>query len=267
MDLGDRDTGHWEDAARVERVKRVLRRVQPLTGAGVALLRLTYRTLRPVLAFRGELPVLLARRRLIGCGVEVGVKRGEFSEQLLSRWPGHLLSVDPWLSGGEDWVNVDNVEQPRHEAFYEETRHRLAGFGERSTIWRMTGAEAAARVPRRSLDFVYLDARHDYESVKQDLACWFDRMRPGGVLAGHDYIDGLLPEGDFGVRSAVDEFFAARGLPVRHTFADPPFLSWWVLVPRASRSVSARAGHARPRRAGARRGPRSAAPGRARVEP
>ena len=91
----------------------------------------------------------------------------------------------------------------------------------------------AERLPHHSLDFVYLDARHDYDSVMSDLAEWHDRLRPGGVIAGHDYVDGDFVDGLFGVESAVNEFFGARGLRVRATFADPPWFSWWVQIPRA----------------------------------
>jgi cephalosporin hydroxylase len=54
---------------------------------------------------------------------------------------------------------------------------------------------------------VYLDADHSKAGVLADLKLWMPKVRPGGVIAGHDYLDGDLPEGDFGVRSAVLEFF------------------------------------------------------------
>jgi hypothetical protein len=84
------------------------------------------------------------------------------------------------------------------------------------------------------MDFVYIDARHDYESVKEDLHAWFDKVRPGGILAGHDYADGILVQGDFGVKTAVDEFFAERGIPVHITEGPSPvemFPSWVVVIP------------------------------------
>jgi hypothetical protein len=199
--------------------------------------RLAYRSRHAVLPIRGELPFLLNQRGLVGCGVEVGVKRGEFSELLLDRWHGaHVISVDPWLSQSPgEWDDAGNVDQDEQDAYYAETARRLARFGDRSTIWRQTGEEAAARIPHHSLDFVYLDARHDYTSVLSDLGDWVDKIRPGGVFAGHDYVDGHFEAGDFGVRSAVDEFFAARDLKVRATRADLPWRSWWVQLPAPGR--------------------------------
>ncbi len=194
--------------------------------------RATYRFPRPVLPDRRELPVMLNRRGLLGCAIEVGVGRGEFSEALLHVWRGrHLLSVDPWSQAPADgYRDIANVSQDEHERLHRETLARLSRYGSRSTVWRMTGTEAAARLPAYCLDFVYLDARHDRASVLADLDQWFDKVRPGGVLAGHDYVDGSFPEGEFGVRSAVDEFLARRHLKVRATFADPPWPSWYVLL-------------------------------------
>ena len=106
----------------------------------------------------------------------------------------------------------------------------MARFGERSSVWRMYGDEGAERIPHHSMDFVYLDARHDYRSVASDLAVWIDKVRPGGVLCGHDYMDADASDADFGVKAAVDDFFAARSQTVKATLRDLPWRSWYVLL-------------------------------------
>ena len=186
-----------------------------------------------VLANRRELPTLLNRRGLLGRAVEIGVANGDFSEHILTRWRGaHLQSVDPWRAAPPDeYVDVSNRSQEQHDEAYEITKQRLARFGERSTVWRMTSMEAASRIPPGSLDFAYLDGRHDYESVKQDLELWYDKVRIGGIFAGHDYRDGVFPQGVFGVKSAVDEFFGAKRLRVKTTHIDAPWRSWFVRIP------------------------------------
>ncbi|MFN8666488.1 MAG: class I SAM-dependent methyltransferase [Gemmatimonadaceae bacterium] len=196
-------------------------------------IRDSYRSTLAFVPTRVELPILLNERRLFGCGVEIGVQKGEYSEVLLKYWRGrHLISVDPWREDApENYIDIANVQQTVHDSFYEVTRKRLEPFAERSSIWRMTSIEAAPRIPDYSLDFVYIDARHDYPSVLEDLAAWFPKVRPGGIVAGHDYIDGNFPAGEFGVKSAVDEFFAARELAVYSTLLDPPWLTWLVEVP------------------------------------
>ena len=161
------------------------------------------------------------------------MKTGKYSDWLLSRWRGkELVSVDPWLSMDPDeYVDRSNVPQAEFERFYRETCARLARHGARSSIWRITSVEAAAKVPDGSLDFVYIDARHDYASVTEDLEAWYPKLRPGAVFAGHDYVDGEFLQGSFYVKSAVDEFFGRRGISVHATegpSAVELFPSWLV---------------------------------------
>lgn len=205
--------------------------------------RPTYKSTIMRVPSRDELPALLNARRLTGRGAEIGVKQGRYSNELLSKWRGdELISIDPWLSADPDeYVDRSNVSQDAFEGYYQETRERLEPYGSRSSIWRMTSVEAAAKVADRSLDFAYIDARHDYASVKEDVEAWCTKVRPGGILAGHDYVDGDLPEGEFYVKSAVDEFFGARGIPVHGTegpSAVESFPTWIVEVPEEGIAVT-----------------------------
>jgi SAM-dependent methyltransferase len=45
---------------------------------------------------------------------------------------------------------------------------------------------AADEFADESVDLVFLDADHTYEGVKADLAAWYPKVKPGGLLAGHD---------------------------------------------------------------------------------
>jgi predicted O-methyltransferase YrrM len=81
-----------------------------------------------------------------------------------------------------------------------------AGLLSDITVHRCGSVEAASTFQDQSLDFVFIDARHTFDAVSQDLAAWWPKLRPGGLIAGHDYI--YSP----GVKAAVDRFVAARGL-------------------------------------------------------
>jgi len=48
-------------------------------------------------------------------------------------------------------------------------------------------SEAAALYENESLDFVFIDASHDFESIKRDISAWFPKVKMGGLFAGHDY--------------------------------------------------------------------------------
>jgi Methyltransferase domain/galactosyl transferase GMA12/MNN10 family len=183
---------------------------------------------------RDDLPVMLNRFGLVAVGAEVGVQSGAYSAWILHRWAGaSLISIDPWQADdSEAYIDIANVEQSRHDELYRATVHRLAPFGTRSQIWRTTGTDAIRLVDDGALSFVYLDARHAEADVAEDLALWEPKVQLGGIVAGHDYFDGVIPAGDFGVKSAVDRYFGERDWTIHETVADRPFSSWWVIKPR-----------------------------------
>ncbi len=71
---------------------------------------------------------------------------------------------------------------------------------------QMPSVEAAPAFGNRSLDFVFIDAAHDYANVKADINAWWPKVKVGGWIGGHDY-DPSWP----GVIQAVNEFFRDRG--------------------------------------------------------
>lgn len=70
---------------------------------------------------------------------------------------------------------------------------------------RDTSLNVSKKFEDESLDFVFIDASHEYEDVKNDILAWLPKVKPGGILAGHDY----YPEGCYdwfpGVKKAVNE--------------------------------------------------------------
>jgi predicted O-methyltransferase YrrM len=68
----------------------------------------------------------------------------------------------------------------------------------------------------RYFDIVYIDASHDYESVKNDINFWKTKVRKGGIICGDDYISGWP-----GVVEAVDEIFGNKINTVGNQ-------QWWV---------------------------------------
>lgn len=130
-----------------------------------------------------------------GAGAEIGVLYGDTSYHLLNEIPNlNLYSVDPYLPYDEP----DRTAQ--HMAQYEQqARDKLSKFGSRSIMMKNTSVEAAPTITDGSLDFVFIDAQHTYEACKEDIETWFPKIRPGGLITGHDY------RWD-GVNRAVNEF-------------------------------------------------------------
>lgn len=127
-------------------------------------------------------------------GAEIGVKEGDYSETMLKLNPGLLLaSIDPWevsayYEHGEPHIRGDGIpdEQSVYWGYYQNALKKLSQYPG-SNIYRLKSMEAAKHFPDNSLDFVYIDGNHDFEHCTQDICEWSRKVRPGGIVAGHDY--------------------------------------------------------------------------------
>ena len=68
---------------------------------------------------------------------------------------------------------------------------------------KKSSVEASKDFEDGSLDLVYIDAAHDYDSVKQDILTWLPKIKKGGFIAGHDY----RYDPNIGVYEAVNDIF------------------------------------------------------------
>jgi hypothetical protein len=137
-------------------------------------------------------------------GMEVGVADGRYSELFLSM-NRDLPSSPPW-----HWHMVEPFPNPPfHYRFPAATLHekyknkasnkhkqenlnweaRKVGTNARLHMYRnlSTAESFLAAIRDTQLDFLYLDGAHDYATVKEELRLMWGNVRPGGVLAGHDY--------------------------------------------------------------------------------
>ena len=116
-------------------------------------------------------------------GAEIGVEQGKYSNHLLRHVPNlQLWCVDPWQTYDR---YKDHVEQAKLDSFYAEAQERLRGLN--AVVHRSTSMDAVTDVPENLLDFVYIDGNHDFEFVVNDIIEWTKRVRPGGIVAGHDF--------------------------------------------------------------------------------
>ena len=53
----------------------------------------------------------------------------------------------------------------------------------------MFSTEATKLIPDGSLDFAYIDARHDYCGIIEDLHSYWSKVQSGEIIAGHDFRD------------------------------------------------------------------------------
>lgn len=119
---------------------------------------------------------------------EIGVWLGETSYFFSQFFPeAHLYLIDPWKPSKQ---YLENGQGPSHiQQEYDWARqnvHRLFQNNSQVSILQKTSHDALSLVPNH-LDLVFIDGDHSYEAVKHDIQNWKKKVRPGGILAGHDY--------------------------------------------------------------------------------
>lgn len=119
-------------------------------------------------------------------GVEIGVLDGIYSAILCETNPDlKLYSVDKWEVYP---IYKNRRRQWQYNIFYDEAQKKLAPYKNCQIIkeWSM---DAVKMFPDESLDFVFIDANHDFEHITEDIAQWGKKVRVGGIISGHDFGD------------------------------------------------------------------------------
>lgn len=62
--------------------------------------------------------------------------------------------------------------------------------------------DVASKFKDESIDFIFIDASHDYDNVLADIKAWYPKLKPGGMIAGDDYAGCWQ-----GVIDAVNDYF------------------------------------------------------------
>jgi predicted O-methyltransferase YrrM len=180
--------------------------------------------LRPALAIEGmtsrlDLAWLAERARQADVVVEVGCYQGRSTRALADACGGVVYAVDTWDG---PCLREDGTETGRDwgvwRAFARHLRHHIASG---RVVPMQTSSTEAARVlagHRVQVDLAFIDADHRKAGVAADLAALRPLMRPGGLMAGHDYHNARWP----GVAQAVQEAFGDAVQVYRSI--------WWVRV-------------------------------------
>jgi len=153
-------------------------------------------------AHRREFPAMLDSLGVKSVA-EIGVGRGWFAKTLLASHINRYIGIDPWPNPIDAERRIEALEllaDPRVE------------------IIEQSSADVAGSISDGSIDCVYIDSNHDYDSVYNDLVQWWPKCRR--MIAGHDY--GLWNHASgcpFGVIPAVERFASERGLAINVTGA------------------------------------------------
>ena len=161
--------------------------------------------------------------------LEVGVEAGHFSKKLMAVLePSELHLLDPWevnLFNGKVYSQghmrgVPTAHSNINMQIQIGERYRKEIQDGKVKMHRGYSHSLASNFETAYFDFIYLDGCHLYESVKQDLIDYVEKVHFQGILGGHDYISKettFVQEGvtysnqlGYGIKQAVDEFLVER---------------------------------------------------------
>lgn len=149
-------------------------------------------------------------------GAEVGVRKGEFTERFCMAGL-RMFAIDPWMAygnGGRIWN-----DQEFQDDLYRAAKWRLGSYGDMVKIVRKPSRVAVLEFRNRSLDFVYIDGDHEFPEVVFDIYEWGKKVRPGGMVSGHDYFNSSKHRIPVHVKAAVDAIVELQGIE-----------NWWVIA-------------------------------------
>lgn len=145
--------------------------------------------------------------------VEIGVLKGDFSRMILDIiCPKHLVLIDPFTTSEKSLYGNELNNLPTSYSDEKDYAEVLNRFSKEVVSGQIITSpkysyESVSDWPDSFFDIVYHDASHKYEDIKRDLNDWLPKLKPQGLMCGHDYIE---HEG-FGVIQAVDEFCKEHG--------------------------------------------------------
>ena len=133
-----------------------------------------------------------------------------------------VVCVDTWLGSPEHFADTKNefVQSLRYTNGWPNLYYTFAsnviraGLADQITPLPLP-SESAIEVLKRlnaSVDLIHIDGAHEYEPALRDIACYWEILRPEGVMICDDYA------GWPGVTKAVNEFFGQQGVPIYSSF-------------------------------------------------
>jgi len=137
------------------------------------------------------------RHRLVGA--EIGVAYGTHASYYLKELDIEcVFLIDPYIEYENYTCQAGKLKESL-EAVEKIAHTKLCGYEQKIKWIKKKSAEASQLIADDSLDFVYRDGNHSYDSVVEDISLYYSKLKKGGLFSGHDY--------DWeGVKRAVDEF-------------------------------------------------------------
>ena len=133
---------------------------------------------------------------------EIGCYQGESTEIFCSSSKiTKLHAIDPWTNGFDDtdYISLKSVcDMEKVESRFDYRMNKF--FDNKCVKMKLTSEQACKHFEDHVLDFVYIDANHQYDEVCNDIERWLPKIKKDGFVGGHDV-------GLDGVSRAIIRFF------------------------------------------------------------
>ena len=165
------------------------------TSRGKMIRKIIYHVYNRLKTYRWEVLARLINKNNLTSYAEIGVWKGETTKYILEHCKGleKVYCVDSYTNNN-DLFDEDKIAEAR-TSVYPLFKHPKVTFIEEPS------AEASKEIKDKSLDLIFIDADHSYKDCKQDILCWYPKLKEGGILCGHDYAIEYM-----GVINSVSEF-------------------------------------------------------------
>jgi hypothetical protein len=162
---------------------------------------------------RADIPAFLQQQALNNRICEVGVRFGYNLMSLLACNPTVLIGIDHYSAGNNKAEQDTGLSQDKLDSIYREVVQRYIHFPAVKII-KDRSDKTSALFKEQWFDYMYLDADHSYGGCLNDMQWWWPKVRQGGIMAGHDYIETTSKQGTkFGVIEAVRQFMSDKKIP------------------------------------------------------
>ena len=160
--------------------------------------------------------------------VEVGVAYGQNAKLVLDKWKGDkMYLVDPYVKQDISQY-ASNMENVDFDAMLKWATEHLEPHKGRYEFIRKFSHEAANDFENGSLDYVYLDGNHQNPVFENDIRVWIPKIKKGGILGGHDYMNLDTPTYKCDVKMTVDDYVYHNGYQLHLTNDDDHVDSWFI---------------------------------------
>lgn len=139
-------------------------------------------------------------------GAEIGTARGSYAITLSINIPRlKLYCVDAWstYTGLNDYTDQNQLDE-----YLAHAMKRLEPYKGIEIVYSLS-MDAVKKFADGSLDFVYIDANHEFPYVAEDLFYWSKKVRSGGIVSGHDYLKVKRKDGMVQVKEVVHAYTEA----------------------------------------------------------